>query len=323
MEAAGLAIGAIPLAALLAETTLKCYSLISALPAVATVKDTVAHDIFTEQLRLRRWKEEWHLDGDPGKPQRLDPSDYRYRYAVATLARIMGVFADVKVMGEKVPLQTQPERTRTRDRLKRSLTSRTRSRTPDPEKMQEEERLLEECVQVQVGCLEDKQVLPGLEEEIRTLESTTRRAQAALGMRERMAWELVHRDRFREVVDRLRLYNDQLYQVMPPDLVLEEIRTVVNGKFLKVISVIWLVLTLNRGPEDGVAEALDATGADQEASRCGRGAVGGDGVLAASLREVRGVECPRTGEKGFCKYCFVCLWRSRFREKHLEVRDWS
>ncbi|KAF8474179.1 hypothetical protein BDZ91DRAFT_845551 [Kalaharituber pfeilii] len=100
-SAAGLA-GLAGLTLQLAQVARDCANIYTEVKEVGYTHDSVLHNLRTEGLRLKRWEQAWGLDAGntsgntSGKElQLLDPSDERYRYAAAGLARIVYVFTKV------------------------------------------------------------------------------------------------------------------------------------------------------------------------------------------------------------------------------------
>src|SRR5258705_13782411 len=61
--------------------------------------DSALHNLRTEALRLKQWEHAWGLDNTAGSM--LDQNDYRYRYATASLARIVAIFARIALLQSK------------------------------------------------------------------------------------------------------------------------------------------------------------------------------------------------------------------------------
>ena len=97
MEPVGFTIGVVGLTGQLAKTAMDYYQIFDDMSDVGTTYDSILHKLRTEGLRLKRWEEAWVLGND----WQLDPGDYRYRYATATLARIVAAFASVDKLQAK------------------------------------------------------------------------------------------------------------------------------------------------------------------------------------------------------------------------------
>ncbi|RPB22488.1 hypothetical protein L211DRAFT_884778 [Terfezia boudieri ATCC MYA-4762] len=62
---------------------------------VSSSYDAILYELRTQGLLLKGREQDCGLGSDSNLQQRLDPGDYRYRYATASLARIVAVFASV------------------------------------------------------------------------------------------------------------------------------------------------------------------------------------------------------------------------------------
>ena len=91
---AELAIGVIPLVMQQASASMECYKIFDDMSNAGDSYDSLLHDLRTQGLRLKGWEDAWGLQKDFGQ-QQLDPTDHRYRYATASLARIVATFASI------------------------------------------------------------------------------------------------------------------------------------------------------------------------------------------------------------------------------------
>ncbi|KAF8445146.1 P-loop containing nucleoside triphosphate hydrolase protein [Kalaharituber pfeilii] len=135
-EAVGFAIGIVGLVVQLAEVSRECSNIFSQMEEIGEAQDIVLHNLRTEGLRLKQWEKAWGLDDTPNQQllQLLDPNDERYTYAVASLARIVAIFA--KVAELQARYQSKPEKvdkSGKRDSLRIGhLFSNFRSKSPNP-----------------------------------------------------------------------------------------------------------------------------------------------------------------------------------------------
>jgi len=100
MESASLAIGVVGLAGQLTKAAMDCYKIFDNMRDVGSTYDAILHELRTQGLLLKRWDEAWGFGGDSNQ-QRLQPGDYRYRYATASLARIVAVFSSAEKLRER------------------------------------------------------------------------------------------------------------------------------------------------------------------------------------------------------------------------------
>jgi len=109
MEAAGFTIGVVGLAGQLAKTAMDCYKIFDDMNDVGSNYDAILHELRTQGLLLKGWEQAWGFGSDPNHQQRLDPGDYRYRYATATFARIVAVFASVEKLQARYGIVVKEE----------------------------------------------------------------------------------------------------------------------------------------------------------------------------------------------------------------------
>jgi len=108
MEIASLTIGIASLAVQLTKAAIDWYKNFDNMNDVGSTYDTILHGLRTQGLLLKRWEEAWGFGGDSNQP-RLQPGDYRYRYATASLARIVAVFSSVEKLQERYGIVVEQE----------------------------------------------------------------------------------------------------------------------------------------------------------------------------------------------------------------------
>jgi len=239
MEPVGLAIGVAGLTGQLAKAVMDCYKIFDDMSDVGTTYDSILHRLRTEGLRLKRWEDAWGLVED-AMQGRLDPGDYRYRYATATLARIVAAFASVdklqakyglvlkkaggtgtdKGTGKSSPtLEAGESKPRWRNRLSVSLPFRSRSKSPlrntttqlvIPTIDDNDMHLLENP-----NVLGNQQLLPGLPEEISSMAGAVNRVQQSLTMYRKFRWVVGDKAKLDDLLRTLTSLNDGLFQVLP------------------------------------------------------------------------------------------------------------
>ena len=237
MEPVGLAIGVVGLSGQLAQAAMDCYKIFDDLSDVGATYDTILHKLRTEGLRLKRWEEAWGVGSDFSQ-RRLDPGDYRYRYATATLARMVAAFASVDKLQAKygmavrkakgtdksvdkgsLVLEAEEPKQQWRNQLSNPLPFRSRSKSPlrsanvRPEipTIHENDLHLLENPKV----LEDQQFLPGLPEEISSMAAAMARVQQSLPMYRKFRWVVTDKAKLDDLLQILRCLNDGLFQVLP------------------------------------------------------------------------------------------------------------
>lgn len=258
----GLAIGVVGLAGQLYAASMACYEILSDVKDVGTDHDSFHWQLVTEKNRLMRWEKVWGVDSGILN-QRFHPSDYQYRYAVGTLARVVALFASLERLNSKYGLQSvdNPPRPSLPPPLKpvkrntgsffqrtKSLPSSNTSHSdwvldlfpflnvrshevedagPSSTNLMHERpppysrlplildinalKLLENP-----SVLQNRNLVPELDEEIQKLRETASRMQQSLPLYRKLKWAIVDKPRSIELIKRLRTYNDGLYNVLPP-----------------------------------------------------------------------------------------------------------
>ena len=136
---AELAIGVIPLIMQLASASMECYMIFDGISNAGESYDSLLNDLRTQGLRLKGWEDAWGLQKDFGQ-QQLDHTDYRFRYATASLARIVATFASISKLQAEYGLVAEKEKEKSaqslgekqRPRWRDRLSFRSRSKSPVP-----------------------------------------------------------------------------------------------------------------------------------------------------------------------------------------------
>jgi len=230
MEAAGLSIGVVGLTGQLAKVAIDCYKIFDDMKGVGSTYDSILHQLRTQGLLLKGWEQTWGLGRDSNH-RRLDPGDYRYRYATATLARVVAVFGSVDELQARYGIEVQKESIavgageamqtpRLRDRLSASIPIRLRSKSPGPDTSTTQTQIsgitkddlhLLENPQV----LENTQILPGLDDEINSMAKAMDRVQQSLPMHLKLRWVVSDKAKVEELLKKLKDLNDGLFRVLP------------------------------------------------------------------------------------------------------------
>jgi len=231
MEPVGLTIGVVGLTGQLAKAAMDCYKIFDDMSDVGVTYDSILHKLRTEALRLKGWEEAWGLGNDVNQG-RLNPEDYRYRYATATLARIVAAFASVDKLQAKYgivvkeangtdnykSLEAGETKPRWHDRLSISMPFRPRSKSLRNANTQlaittinENDLHLLENPRV----LGNQQLLPGLPEEISSMTKSMDRVQQSLPMYRKLRWVIADKSKLDDLLRTLTSLNDGLFQVLP------------------------------------------------------------------------------------------------------------
>lgn len=241
------AFGVIGLAATLLQTSIACYGIFSDARDCGADQSNFYWQLDTERHRLMRWETIWGINSN-ALERKLDTKDYRYRYAVGTLARIIALFAGVENLGAKYGIQGNSTRevditpihgsgaqevlakgARRRDRLAAIFSSsRSRSKTRESVvKLPAESSRASETGLVRTldasgaklletpSTLQNKDVVPGLGEEIRKLSETATEMQKMFPAYRKLQWAIIDKARSIQLIEQLRRYNDGLFDVLP------------------------------------------------------------------------------------------------------------
>ena len=245
MESASLTIGVVGLAGQLAKATIDYYRIFDDMSDIGATYDSILHKLRTEGLRLKRWEDDWGIGNDADvSPERLDPGDYRYRYATATLARIVAAFASIDrlhakygIAVEKINATDQAEETKPQWYKRLSMPLRPRSRSKSPLRNTNTQPVIPTIYDNDLHLLENPQVLanqqllPGLLEEISAMTEAMYRVQQSVPMYRRFRWVVSDKAKLDDLLRALTSLNDGLFQVLPISAI---IQTRMQGSTLKL-----------------------------------------------------------------------------------------
>jgi len=228
MEPAGLTIGVVGLAGQLPKAAMDCYKIFDNMGEVGSTYDTILHQLRTQGLRLRRWEQAWGFRGDENQEQQLQPEDYRYRYVTASLVRIVAVFSSAEkvqeryglvVKKESFPVETggDEQKLRFRDRLLATIPVRFRSKSPASRTETPTSSPTSDDVNVLENpqALGDPRILPGLDDEIKSMTQAMNRVQQSLSVYLKLRWVISDNAKLGELLRNLTSLNDGLFQVLP------------------------------------------------------------------------------------------------------------
>jgi len=231
MEPAGFTIGVVGLAGQLTKAAIDCYKIFDNMNDVGTTYDAILHGLRTQGLLLKKWEQAWGFGGDSSQQQRLQPGDDRYRYATASLARIVAVFSSAERLQERYGIVVKKEsltgeteggqrRPRFRDRLLAPVPVRLRSKSPDPTTSRIQASTLGPTrdnlhILENPQVLEDTHILPGLDDEIRSMTHAINRVQRSLPVYLKLRWVISDNAKLEELLKNLTSLNDGLFRVLP------------------------------------------------------------------------------------------------------------
>jgi len=231
MEPASFTIGVVGLAGQLTKAAMDCYKIFDNMNDVGSTYNAILHELRTQGLLLKRWEEAWGFGGDSNQERRIQPGDYRYRYATASLARIVAVFSSAEKLQERYGIMVKKEslsegngrekrKPRFRDRLAAPIPLRLRSKSPGPSTSRtqtstpsptnDDLRVLENP-----QVLADTNVLPGLEDEIKSMTQAMNRVQQSLPVYLKLRWVISDRAKLEELLKNLTNLNNGLFRVLP------------------------------------------------------------------------------------------------------------
>jgi len=241
MEPVGLTIGVVGLTGQLAKAAMDYYKIFDDMGDVGSAYDSSLHRLRTEGLRLKGWEEAWGF-GNEMNEGRLSAEDYRYRYATATLARIVAAFASVNKLQAKYGIVVKkangrdessqvlaPEEPKPRwhNRLSIPLPfrsrsrSRSKSRSKSPLRNANTQLVIPTIHESDLHLLENprvlgnQQLLPGLREEISSMTEAMDRVQQSLPMYRKLRWVIADKAKLDDLLRILTGLNDGLFQVLP------------------------------------------------------------------------------------------------------------
>jgi len=226
MDPASLTIGVVGLAGQLTKAAMDCYKIFDNMNDVSSTYDAILHELRTQGLLLKRWEEAWGFGGDSS--QQLQPGDYRYRYATASLARIVAVFSSAEKLQERYGIVVKKEspfektggkeRTpRLRDRLAAQIPVKLRSKSPGPSTQTSTFGSTKDDLHVLENpqVLADTQILPGLDDEIKSMTQAMNRVGQSLPVYLKLRWVISDNAKLEELLRSLTSLNNGLFRVLP------------------------------------------------------------------------------------------------------------
>jgi len=220
MEPASFTIGIVGLAGQLTKAAIDCYKIFDNMNDVGATYDAILHGLRTQGFLLKRWEQAWGFGGDSSQQQQwLQPGDDRYRYATASLARIVAVFSSAERLKERYGILMKKESLfeqtggkermpRLRDRLTAPIPLRLRSKSPGqgttraqastPGPTSNDVHVLENP-----RVLADTNILPGLDDEIKSMTQAINRVRRSLPVYLKLRWVISDNAKARGAIEKL------------------------------------------------------------------------------------------------------------------------
>jgi len=165
-----------------------------------------------EKLCLKKWGEAWVLDQSS---RQIHPSDPDYRFAIATLARISAVFAEL------VEYSPYCDRPRKRDAIPQRLSGLFRPLAISPSPVEEPSvnppGLDQDSIKLLTNpsLLNFEQIRPGLKEEVERLRYSAESLQKTLSAGRKLRWSMIDKEKFENLITRLKEHNKNLNRILP------------------------------------------------------------------------------------------------------------
>ena len=204
------------LAGQLFTASLEGYKFLATAQSFGRDYEDLCFRLDTEKVLLEKWGEAWVLD--QGSRQ-IHRSDRDYRHAVATLARISAVFAELLEYSsygmdcDSGPRKRDviPQRLRSLFRPLAISSSSTEEPSVNPPGLDQDSiNLLNNP-----SLLNFDQIRPGLEEEVKRLSYSAESLQKTLPAGRKLRWAMIDKEKFENLITRLKEHNMNLNRILP------------------------------------------------------------------------------------------------------------
>jgi hypothetical protein len=192
------------------------YNLLDTVQSFGRDYEDLSYRLSAEKLALQKWAETWVLHQSN---RNMDPRHRDYRFAVTTLARISALFAELVEYSDRYGMNCTPEKN---DSLLRKICKPFRSLSPRPSRKESSPPSTGSGVnQDLIGLLSNTELLeldeikPDLEKEVNRLKESAASLQKALPAKSKLRWAVVDREKFGNLIVRLKEYNKILNRVLP------------------------------------------------------------------------------------------------------------
>jgi len=209
------------LAGQLFTASLEGYKVLSTAQSFGRDYEDLRFRLDIEKLCLKKWGEAWVLDQSS---RQIHPSDPDYRFAIATLARISAVFAEL------LEYSSYCDRPRKRDAIPQRLRGFFRPlaissspageplvNPPAEEPSVNPPGLGPDSIKLLTNpsLLDFEQIKPGLKEEVERLRYSAESLQKTLSAGRKLRWSMIDKEKFENLIARLKEHNKNLNRILP------------------------------------------------------------------------------------------------------------
>jgi hypothetical protein len=213
----GIGISVIGLAGQLFNASLAGYNLLETAQSFGRDYEDLSHRLETEKLALQKWAEAWVLDQTRSK---MDPNHRDYRFAVTTLARMSALFAELLEYSSRYGIEGMDGSSVTPTRKRDTVRNIWRSYRPPKKPESTTSGLDQDSIRLlgSPPLLQLAQIKPELEGEVNRLNESAQSLQKALPAKSKLRWSVVDKDKFGNLIQRLKEYNESLNRILPVSL---------------------------------------------------------------------------------------------------------
>jgi hypothetical protein len=187
---------------------LEGYNLLSTARSLGRDYQVLSFKLDAEKRYLEKWAEVW-IHGET-----IDPSHRDYRFAVAALAQISGVFAELAEYSSRYGITCDSSPT-IRDAIRNIIPMRLRQLSVSPHRHTEsppppQAGLDRNSIELLTNpnLLSSDDIRPDLEDEVNRLKRSAEILQKILPAK-------IDKDKFENLIGRLKEYNDTLHKILP------------------------------------------------------------------------------------------------------------
>jgi len=208
----GIGLAVAGLAGQLFSACLEGYSLLSAAKSFGRDYEDLCWKIDTERRYLEKWADAW-ISGE----SRIDPQSPDYRFAVTTLARISGVFAEMLEYSSKYGINYHRNE-RKRDAFRHLVSTSLETLSLSTQSNISTSSGLDQSsfeLLTSPKLLKLDLIVPDLGDEVSRLKQSADTLQKTLPTKRKLQWSVVDKSKFEDLIVRLTEYNESLYKILP------------------------------------------------------------------------------------------------------------